>query len=224
MQGLWNIDHHDFTYLYTHMSWYAVLVASNKTKRPFKTFQDFYSYAKDHPGEVSIATSGVGQSWWIFTMAFLDATGLKCNVIPQPGTGAYAIAQAAGGHTDLAILGFAAAAPQLDAGNVNFLTVLGPKRAPGKYAETPTIRELGYDMSIASLNSIIAPPKLPKDITDRLVKAIDTAVREPEYQKFLAEKNATPLFLPGEHTIKFYDEQYIIYRSIMEKFGLLKGK
>ena len=40
-------------------------------------------------------------------MAFLEGTGLKFNVIPQPGADAYTLSQVAGGHTDLGMLGSA---------------------------------------------------------------------------------------------------------------------
>jgi len=65
----------------------------------------------------------------VATLAFQGGTGLEFNIIPQPGTGAFAIAQAAGGHTDLAILALGAAKPQIEAGNVRFLAVFGSKRA-----------------------------------------------------------------------------------------------
>jgi tripartite-type tricarboxylate transporter receptor subunit TctC len=93
-------DHAGFTVMGTYATLVPIIVASTKTSRPFKTMQDAIAYAKANPGEVSMATSGVGQSWWVATLAFQEGTGLNFNIIPQPGTGAFSIAQVAGGHTD----------------------------------------------------------------------------------------------------------------------------
>jgi len=66
-------------------------------------------------------------------MAFAEATGIDLNMIPQAGVAGYTVAQVAGGHTDLAVAGLAAAKPQIDAGNLRFLAVIGTKRIPGQY-------------------------------------------------------------------------------------------
>lgn len=97
LQGLFPYDHHDFTLLGTFYRWPPIIVASTRSKRPFKTMEEVLSFAKAHPGEVSVATAGVGQSQWIAAMAFMQSTGLKFNAIPQEGAGGITIAQVAGG-------------------------------------------------------------------------------------------------------------------------------
>jgi tripartite-type tricarboxylate transporter receptor subunit TctC len=224
LQGLLPYDHQDFTVVGTYATYIPIVVASTKTKRPFKTMQEALSFAKSNPGDVSIATSAVGGVWWIATMAFQAGTGLQFNVIPQAGAGAFAIAQVAGGHTDLAVLALGAAKPQIEAGNVSFLTVFGAKRAAAPYDNVPTFKDLGYDIFCESAQTVIAPPKMPKDIAKKLAKAFETVGNDPEYQKFVIERNAFPFVTTLDKTVQFLDEQRKVYRSIMEKAGILKGK
>ena len=223
LMGSLPYDHAGFTVLGTYATFIPIIVSSTKTQRPFKTMGEVVSFAKSNPGEVSIATSGVGQSWWVATLAFQEGTGLKFNIIPQPGTGAFATAQVAGGHTDLAILALASAKSQLEAGNIRFLAVFGSKKAPG-YEDVPTLKELGYDVNWESTQILIGPPKMPKDVVDKLVKAFEKAAGEPEYKKFVIERNAVPFYLPPDKAIQFFDEQRKVVRGIMDKAGLIKEK
>jgi tripartite-type tricarboxylate transporter receptor subunit TctC len=224
LQGIMPYDHRDFTILGTYATYIPIVVGSTKTKRPFKTMPEALSFAKSNPEEVSIATSGVGQSWWIATMAFQAGTGLSFNIIPQPGAGAFAIAQVSGGHTDLAILALGAAKPQIEAGNVRFLAVFGAKRASPPYDNVPTFKDLGYDIFWESTQTLIAPPKMPKDITDKLAKAFETAANDPEYKRLVFETNAFSFVTTLEKSVQFLDDQRKVARSIMEKAGILKEK
>jgi tripartite-type tricarboxylate transporter receptor subunit TctC len=216
-------DHAGFTVLGTYATFIPIIVSSTKTQRPFRTLQEVLSFAKVNPGEVSLATSGVGQSWWVATLAFQEGTGLKFNIIPQPGTGAFAVAQVAGGHTDLAVLALAAAKSQIEGGLIRFLAVFGSKKAPG-YENVPTLKEEGYDVNWESTQILIGPPRMPAAISAKLVSAFEKAANEPEYKKFVTERNAVPFYLPPDRAVTFFDEQRKVVRSVMDKAGISKEK
>jgi len=224
LQGIMPYDHRDFTIIGTYATYIPIVVGATKTKRPFKTMTEALSFAKANPEEVSIATSGVGQSWWIATMAFQGGTGLKFNIIPQPGAGAFSITQVSGGHSDLAILALGAAKPQIEAGNVRFLAVFGSKRASPPFDKVPTFKDLGYNIFWESTQAVIAPPKMPKEIADKLAKAFERAANEPDYKKFVAETNAFSFVTTLGKSVDFLDDQRKVARSIMEKAGILKEK
>ncbi len=222
LQGISPIDYHDFTMLGTFATYFPVIVAATNTKRPFKTIQEVMSFAKAHPGEVSVATGGIGQNWWVASMSFLKGTGLEMNIIPQPGTGAMSMAQVAGGHTDLAVVGLGSAKSMVEGGQVRLLVNLGEERSPAPYDKISTMKELGYDVSYESTNFAMGPPKLPKDVVDILVKAIKEAVHEPGYVKFCTERNARWEYIPPEKMVPLFDKRRIIVREILSKAGILK--
>lgn len=216
-------DHDGFTVLGTYATFIPIVVGATKTARPFKTMQEAISAAKAKPGEISIATSGVGQSWWVATLEFQEGTGTKFNIIPQAGTGAFAIAQAAGGHTDLAVLAVAAAKSQIEAGAVRFLAIFGSRKFPG-YENVPTMKELGYNVNWESTQILIGPPNMPKEAVTKLVKAFEVAANEPEFKKFLVSRGAFPNYLPPDKAIAFFDEQRKVVRAVMDRAGILKAK
>ena len=224
LQGLFPYDYNDFSLMATFYRWPPIIVASTRSKRPFKTMGEVLSYAKSHPGEVSVATAGVGQSQWIAAMAFIESTGLKFNAIPQEGAGGITVAQVAGGHTDLAVLGVGSAKSQIEAGNLLPIAVLGTKRLPGNLSQVPTMKEAGYDVSWESFGVVIGPPKIPKDIFDKLAQAFEVAAKDPGYIKYLESRSANEFYLPPDHIVKFCDSYQKLVRDIMGKAGLLKEK
>jgi tripartite-type tricarboxylate transporter receptor subunit TctC len=222
LQGISPLDYHDFTMLGTFATYFPVIVASTATKRPFKTIQEVISYAKAHPGDISMSTSNIGGNWWVASMAFMKGTGTDINIIPQPGAGALSMAQVAGGHTDLACVGLGSAKSMVDSGQVRLLVNLGEERSPAPYDKTPTMKELGFDVGYESTNFAMGPPRLAKDAYEILVKAIQQAVHEPDYMKFCSERNARWVYIPPEKMVSVFDKRREIVREIMSKAGILK--
>lgn len=222
LQGVSPLDYHDFTQLGGYATYFPVVFASTKSKLQFNTIQEAIAHAKANPGAVAMSTAGVGQSWWVAAMAFLSGTGVNMNTIPQPGTGAMTVAHVAGGHAELGVAAMGAAKSMVEGGQLKFLATLGDVRAPAPYDKLPTVRELGYDVSWESTNFIMGPPKLPKEIVAVLVPLIEKAVKEPEYVKFVNERNARWEWTPPEKIVPAFDKRRVTVREIMNKAGLLK--
>jgi tripartite-type tricarboxylate transporter receptor subunit TctC len=221
LQGILPFDHNDVTVLGTYATYTPIIVVSSKTN--FKTIQEMMAFAKSHPGELSLATTAVGGSFWVAAEAFQAMSGLKFNIIPQPGGGAFSIAQAAGGHADLAVMAMGAAKPMIDAGNVRFVATFGSKRAPG-YENVPSLKDVGLNVNWESTQIVIGPPKMPRDVTEKLVKVFREGAADPEFHKFVTERNAVPFYLPPEKAVAFFNEQRGVCRAVMEKAGILKEK
>ena len=222
LSGISPLDYHDFTMLGAFATYFPIIVASTKTKRPFNTIQEVIAYGKSHPGEISLSTANIGGNWWVASMAFMKGLGIEFNIIPQPGAGALSMAQVAGGHTDLACVALGSAKALLDSGHVRFLVNLGDERAAAPYDNIPTMKELGYDVGYESTQLAMGPPRMPKGIVEILAKAIKQAAHEPEYVKFCSERNARWVYIPPEKIVSVFDKRRETVREIMSKAGILK--
>ena len=156
-------------------------------------------------------------------MVLTQRTGLQFNVIPQPGAAGFTISQVAGGHVDLATMGLAAAKPQIEAGNIRFLAAFGSERVRG-YEDVPTFKDLGYDVNWEGPSFWVGPPKMPKEIVNKLTNAFEKATYSPEYRKFTMERNATALYLAPDKAIEFLDRLRNFCVPVAEKAGILKIK
>lgn len=125
-----------------------------------------------------------------------QASGAKFNEIPFNGTGQIKIALA-GGHVDLAFLAASEVVqPEKEAVP---LKVLGQftKTRGSTMSSVPTTHEEGFPAEMTADRGFAAPRGLPPEIFQRLQKAIEAAMRDPEYIK--AAQNDAPFlaYLPG---------------------------
>jgi len=222
LQGILPLDYHDFTMFGTLATYFPIVISATKGPRQFKTIQEVITYAKAHPGELSMATAGIGQSWWVAAMSFLGGTGLDINTIPQAGTGAVTTAQVAGGHQDLGVVALGSAKSMIEGGQVRFLATLGEARAPAPYDKIPTVKELGYNVSWESTNFMMGPPKLPKEIVTLLVNTFEKVIKEPEFVKHANGLNARWEWIPPDKVVAAFDKRRDTVREIMKKAGILK--
>jgi tripartite-type tricarboxylate transporter receptor subunit TctC len=222
LQGVSPLDHHDFTQLGAYATYFPIVIGSTKSKLQFNTVQDALSYAKANPGRINFSTAGVGQSWWVAAVAFVNATGINVNSIPQPGTGAMTVAQVAGGHAELGVAALGSAKSMIEAGQVKFLATLGEARAPAPYDNIPTAKELGFNVVWESTNFVMGPPKLPKEITQILADAVEKAAKDPEFVKFANERNTRWEYIAPADVNPMFDKRRVVVRDIMGKAGILK--
>ncbi|MCX5820451.1 MAG: tripartite tricarboxylate transporter substrate binding protein [Deltaproteobacteria bacterium] len=223
LQGLLPYDHNDYTVLGAYLNWAPAVMASTKTKRPFNTMQEVIAAAKSRPGEIILSTGSVGQVWWVAAMDFIKKTGLEFNVVPQTSSSAATVLQVAGGHADIGITDVTTAKSQIDAGNIKVLALLGSERLPN-YPAIPTLKEVGYNSVTYSTHLALAPPNMPKEITEKLLKAFEKAANDAEFKSWVTQNNGIPSYMTPEQTVKWMNDQVAVYREIMGKAGILKEK
>jgi tripartite-type tricarboxylate transporter receptor subunit TctC len=127
-----------------------------------------------------------------------------------------------GGHAELGVAGLASAKALLDGGQVKFLASLSEKRAPPPYDKLPTVKELGYPVSWESTNIVIGPQGLPKEVIEKISKAIEQAAKDPEFIKFVQERDALWEYIAPENVIPKLNARQVTVKEIMAKAGLLK--
>ena len=222
LQGLSPLDYRDFTQLGAYATFFPILIASTTSELKFNTIQEVIAYGKASPGKINLATAGIGQSWWVAAKTFLTGTNLDMASIPVTGAGAAVAALVAGGHAELGVSGLASARSMLQGGQVKFLASISDGRAASPYDKFPTLQELGYNASWESTNAIIAPPNLPKNIASILIAAIEKAANDPEFIKFVNDRDARWEYQSPDKIVPSFDKRRETVKEIMQKAGLLK--
>jgi tripartite-type tricarboxylate transporter receptor subunit TctC len=147
----------------------------------FKDLQQLAAYAKANPGAVSVGTPGVGAPGHLAILMFAKLVGTKVNHVPFKGAGDVRAALA-GRQIIVGAIGVGEAFQSLRGGTP--LRVLA-QLSPGRTSLAPdlaTAKEQGYDLEMASLRGLAAPKDLPADVRARLVKAVEQAAADPEFQ------------------------------------------
>jgi tripartite-type tricarboxylate transporter receptor subunit TctC len=184
----------------------------------FKSIKDLMAYAKAHPGEVTVGHSGPGSLGHIQTAAFAEAAGLKFRWVPYKGANP-AVVAAMGGHVDASgatvsdILSFA------QAKQVRPLVIYKDKRSPF-FPDTPTARELGYDVVLGHWSGPAVPHGTPSEIKKVLLDAFHQGSEDDGYKKAMDQMGFERVFWPAEVAIPKLKALNEFYKAMGTKMGL----
>ncbi|KGX90497.1 tripartite tricarboxylate transporter substrate binding protein [Pontibacillus marinus] len=148
---------------------------------PYDDFDSFVEYAKQNPGEVTIATSGAQASDNIAGQEMIKALGIDATTIPYDG-GAPAVASAAGGHDDIALASFSEGEGQVQSENLKPILVLGEK-SHKEYPNIPTSVDKGFDVTDESWRGLVAPAGTDPEVIEHLHEAFKKGFENEEYQE-----------------------------------------
>jgi len=148
---------------------------------PIKNLAELAAYAKAHPGEVTVGTTGIGSDDHIAMLKFQRAADVKMRHVPFKGS-ADVRAAIAGRQIMVAAINIGEALQYQKGGTaLRNLVQMSPART-NLAPELATAREQGFDIEMSSLRGMAAPKGLPADIRQRLVAAVERAAADPEFQ------------------------------------------
>lgn len=207
----------DFTYV-IGLSGYVLGVAV-RADSPLKTWADVVRQAREQPGSVSYASTGIGGTLHLAMTDIETRTGLRFNHVPYKGS-AEATRALLGGDVMLqvdAVSGFASLASE---GKTRVLMVFEPQR----YAQLPdvqTARELGIDIAYQSPFGIVGPKGLPADVVAKLHDAFRKAAQDPEHLRLLTQIHQTLWLQSPDEYASYAKRAFEQERKLMVQAGLL---
>ncbi|QYY28653.1 MULTISPECIES: tripartite tricarboxylate transporter substrate binding protein [Cupriavidus] len=194
------------------------------TNSRFKTLQDVVAAAKANPGRLTYAHAGIGGATHVGMEQFALAAGVKFNAIAYKG-GAAALQDVLAGQVDL-LADSSSWAPHVEAGKLRLLATWGEQRAT-RFKDTPTLKELGYNVVVEAPNGIGAPKGLPAAVEKKLRDAFRTAVASVEFKQVAARLDAPVMYLDGPEYKKYvatvYDQETQLIQKLRLKELLQQG-
>jgi len=107
---------------------------------PVNSVPELIAYAKQHPGELSYGSSGVGSVFHMMGELFNQTAGVKINHVPYRGV-VPAMQDVAGGHIAMTFISVSNALPVMQQGRAKILAVLEPTRY-SRLAHIPSMSEI----------------------------------------------------------------------------------
>jgi len=143
------------------------------------TLKELIALAKQKPGQLTYASSGVGTSGHL-AMALLErSAGVKMVHVPYKGAGA-ATAAVVAGETQMLFSATAAVMPQVKSGRIKALAVTSARRWPS-IPDVPTVAEAalpGY--AVDGWYAMLAPARTPKPIVNRIYSDVAEILKMPD--------------------------------------------
>ena len=175
----------DFEPVGTVASLPQILVAN--LQFPPNTVAELVALAKAKPNTIAFASVGNGSPGHLAGELLKLRTGTQMTHIPYRGGGP-AVTDVMGGQVPLLWVSIPAAAQFVKQGKVKALAVSTVKRSAA-FPDVPTMQEAGVaDFEVDSWYAMFVPAKTPKPVIERLNRALNTVVVEPEIrEKLLAQ-------------------------------------
>lgn len=183
----------------------------------FTTAEEMFAYAKDHPGEISIAASGTGTIAALATQYIANTAGVEFNIIGYNGS-SEAKAAFLGGHCDVMSAGVSEARTMLDENQCKVLFTMTDERI---YDDIPTVKELGYDCtSLSTYRGLAMSSKVDPAIVEYWDKIMEKVCEDPD---FIAEADNMGLVIRFHNTdeaLKIFREYNPIWYDLKESLGM----
>lgn len=154
--------------------------------------QDWIDQTKANPGGVKEATL-VGSTAHFTTTMFAKAADMKVGYV-NVGGGTDRIASILGNHTKTAVL---VPTPVIRNPKLSPLVYYGEERHPD-LPDTPTAKELGYDVVSCLDNVWYAPAGTPDDVIEKLAGVFEQVTQDKTLIASLKEKGDEVKFLAGD--------------------------
>jgi tripartite-type tricarboxylate transporter receptor subunit TctC len=177
----------------------------------------FLREAREKPGVLSYGSPGVNSTAHLTMARLLLREGVQAVHVPFRGAlhGARALAA---GDVD-AMAGPVRIGTLVDDNEAAWLHVWSAQRLP-RWPDAPTLRELGYRLTVTAPFGIIGPPRLPDAIAEALRDAFRAGMRNDEFRATLARNDMTEDYRDAAAYAAFLAESARMEEMLIGRLGL----
>ncbi len=180
---------------------------------PVKNMSELLAWLKANSGKASFGSFGAGTPSQFAGEMFSRQAGVKPVHVPYKGS-APLISDLMGGQVQFGFVVPQIALPQVKGGKLRILAVPGESRDPNM-PSVPTMKELGFaDVVAGGWYGLFAPKGTPADVTARLGKAVENAMRSPALTRFLVEQDLTSAYQGGREFATFQQAEIARWRMV----------
>ena len=185
---------------------------------PANSVQELIAFAKANPDKLSYASQGNGSTAHLTAELFKQKTGTKMVHVPYKGD-APAVADLLAGHVNVMFGNVAQASAHLRSGKLKVLAVTSAKRI-SSMPNTVAMQEIVPGVVAVAWFAMVAPPKTPAAIVNRLSSLIGEILRTPEMARRFAEVGAEPIGNTPEEMTLWMKEDTERWRQVIKNGGV----
>jgi putative tricarboxylic transport membrane protein len=222
--GLAPFSHADFTPLALLVDeYYGMNVRADS---PLRTPAELLARLRKTPDALSFGSASPTGDNYLTLLTVLRKGGIdtkRVKVVSFPGGAEIALALL-GGHVDVTHSGLGNLIPHVREGRMRVLAMSGPKRLWGLYAEVPSWKEAGVDMTASGWRGVLGPKDLPQPQVAYWEGVLSKVVQTPEWKQDLEENFWVNAYTSAAETRRRLDREYADIRQVMGELGMAKAR
>ena len=176
----------------------------------YKTTAQLVDAAKKKPGGITIAGTGIGTGNHAGYALFDKVAGIKTAYVPFKDT-ASTNAATMGNQVDASWTWLSSGITKKD--RLRMLAIAGEKRFPA-FPEVPTLKEIGYDLTIGAWIMLAVPKGVPEDMRKTVSEVFARVIADKEYQAKMAKFGYVPMSITYPQVKKFVAEKSKVFRPL----------
>jgi tripartite-type tricarboxylate transporter receptor subunit TctC len=185
---------------------------------PIKTLPEFIADAKANPGKLRYGSGGVGGALHIAVELLKLKTGIDIIHVPYRG-GEQVATDAMAGQIDMASLGLSTAR-MAEGGRLRILAQTGPERHP-LFPDVPTTAEVGLPgVRMDTWFGLIAPPKTPDAVVERLDRVTADIEQDQKFRKRLESIGCAPAYKTHAEFAAFIADDLKKWQKLIPALGI----
>jgi tripartite-type tricarboxylate transporter receptor subunit TctC len=179
---------------------------------------DLIARAKQRPGELSYAVTGVGRLTHLAGELLQSQAGIKLQMVPYTGGPAHAIGDVISGRVAFIIEGYSGVAGAIQSGSIKAIAVASVKRL-GEFPDLPTVAETIPGFSATGWQVLVAPPGTPDNIIRKVSQDLREVVSAPDLQKKIAARGSYARAMSPAETTAFIQAQQSLWQPALDQIG-----
>ena len=183
-------------------------------KLPVDSVAALIAAAKASPGKLTAATQGNGTTSHLTSELFQLMAGVKFQTVPYRGS-APALNDLVAGSVDLMFDNLGVSLALVKGGKLKLLGVATPKRMAA-LPDAPTIAETLPGFESAAWFAIVAPPKTPQAVVDKINADVNEALKQPDVIARLAQLSAEPIGGTPQATAAYMREEVERWHKVIK--------
>lgn len=190
----------------------------------FKTGEEFLAYVKEHPGEITVALSGVNNANHLAALSMVEDYDYQMELVPFDGS-ANAKTAFLGGHVDAFCETILETKSMMEEGMSVCVCTFGNMDFSGELPGVPTSEDLGMKLKITGTNRGYGYRKgVDPEIVSYMSAIMERVTEDP---RFIEECKRMGLencinYMDSETYREFAKEEYNSYMELCQSLGIAK--
>ncbi len=197
----------------------AVIVAADA---PWRTFKDLIDAAKRAPDTLVASIGSPASAGRMLLWSIEQETGAKFKVVSMKG-GADAIISVMGGHTHFSTENISEGMAALEAKKLRVLAVSTMQRmavAP----DTPTLKELGYNIHVGSARGFAMPAGVPKEAAAHMESVLERVYHSAAWKTHAAASHYENVWMGSVEFTQYFQQRQEWVRNFLRSIGAVKAQ